>query len=103
MSKLEYTPGPWKWVGDDFWGGYSGIVGKYNAEVLFPDCSNDGDSGAAWFDDFPSEADGKLIVSAPDMYEALLEIRRHCEGDGIAGTLNDIKHIADKVLMGVEE
>lgn len=66
-----FTPGPWEWVKNNFFGGYSGIVGKDNAEVLYPDHCNDGDEGAAWFEEFPSEADRNLIAAAPDMYEAL--------------------------------
>jgi hypothetical protein len=70
----DFTPGPWEWVEDRFWGGYSGIVGKDDTPVLYPDHSNDGDDGAAWFEEFPTEADRNLIISSPDMYEALKAI-----------------------------
>lgn len=70
---MEYTKGPWEWVEDKFHGGYSGITGR-DAEVLYPNCCNDGDDGAAWFEDSPSEADRNLIAAAPDMYEVLNEI-----------------------------
>lgn len=56
------TPGPWEWTEDRYWCGYSGIVGKDNAEVLYPSHSNDGDDGAAWFDDLPSETDCEFMV-----------------------------------------
>ena len=58
------TPEPWEWNVDNYHGGYSGITGKDNAEVLFPDHCNEDDDGAAWFEEFPSVEDGKLIVEA---------------------------------------
>lgn len=58
------TPGPWEWTPDNWNGGFGGIVGKDNAEVLFPDHRNEGDYGDAWFEEYPSEADGKFIVEA---------------------------------------
>jgi hypothetical protein len=44
------TPGPWEWKENAWNGGYSGIIGKDDVEVLFPSHRNDGDDGAAWFD-----------------------------------------------------
>ena len=58
------TPGPWEWTPDNWNGGFGGIVGKDNAEVLFPDHRNEGDYGDAWFEEYPSEADGKFIAAA---------------------------------------
>lgn len=72
MSKP--TPGPWEWSVDRFRGGYSGITGPDGSEVLFPNTANDGDTGAAWFEDFPSDADRALIAAAPAMGEALLYV-----------------------------
>jgi hypothetical protein len=67
----KHTKGPWEWVEDRLNGGYSGLVGANGEEVLFPNCRNDGDEGAAWFEDFPSEADRNLIAAAPELLEAL--------------------------------
>lgn len=66
-----HTPGPWTWTEDRCWGGYSGIVGPNNQEVFYPNTANNGDDGAAWFEDLPSEADRALIAAAPDLLEAL--------------------------------
>jgi len=70
----KHTPGPWSWAEDRFHDGYSGIVGPDGQEVLFPNHANDGDEGAAWFEDFPSDADRNLIIAAPDMYDALKDL-----------------------------
>ena len=97
MSYSGHTPGPWEWIEDKFNGGYSGVVGKDNAEVLFPNHRNDGDDGDAWFEDFPSEADRNLIAAAPDMYEAL----RSIENDD--GSIpNTIWEMAQKALAKAE-
>jgi len=72
---MKHTPGPWRWLEDRFWGGYSGIVGKDDQSVLFADHANDGDDGAAWFEEFPSEADRHLIAAAPEMLDALIQAR----------------------------
>ena len=69
MSK--FTRGPWEWVEDRWHGGYTGICGANNQEVLFPNHCNDGDDGDAWFEDLPSEADRNLIAAAPDLYDVL--------------------------------
>lgn len=86
---MSHTPGPWKWVTDNFRGGYAGLVGRVGQnqqEVLFPNHANDGDEGAAWFEDFPSEADRNLIAAAPDLLEAcerlLWLIKTHLKVDG---------------------
>lgn len=71
MEKPNFTPGPWKWEPDNWNGGYSGIVGPDGERILVPNCKNDGDDGAAWFEDFPTKPDANLIVAAPDMFEAL--------------------------------
>lgn len=70
MADVKFTPGPWEWSEDRIWGGYSGLVGANGQEVLFPNTANDGDDGAAWFEDFPSNADAHLIAASPDLYEA---------------------------------
>lgn len=70
MSESKHTSGPWEWVPDRFRGGYSGLVGPDGAEVLFPNHANDGDEGAAWFEDFPTAADARLIAAAPDLLAA---------------------------------
>ena len=75
----EDTPERWTWVEDVFRSGYSGIVDQDGAEVLFPDCCNDGDEGAAWFDTFPSEAHRLLIADAPRLKEANADLLAACE------------------------
>ena len=86
-SLSKHTPGPWKWVKNKWRGGYSGIEGPNNEEVLFPNHCNDGDEGDAWFEDSPSEADRNMIKAAPDMYEALKELMDALEK--LAGGLPD--------------
>jgi hypothetical protein len=61
------------------------MVGKDDAEVLYPDHCNEGDDGDAWFDESPSEADRNLIAAAPDMYEALELALEELEGIVDAG------------------
>lgn len=66
------TPGPWEWNTERFKGGWSGITGKDNAEILFPNHCNDGDDGYAWFEDFPNDADAAFIAHAREDIPALL-------------------------------
>ena len=80
-----HTPGPWTWVEDTIYGGYSGIVGPNGEEVLSANSANDGDEGHAWFEDFPSEADRALITAAPLMYEALTNCVHEMEDQVRAG------------------
>ena len=47
------------------------MVSESGEEVLFPNHKNEGDDGAAWFEDFPSEADANLIAAAPELLDAL--------------------------------
>jgi hypothetical protein len=65
------TPGPWDWSEDKWHGGYSGICGPVVngacLEVLYPDHCNDGDDGAAWFEDSPSEADRKVLTESREI------------------------------------
>ena len=50
----NHTPAPWEWVDDTYWGGYAGIFafGSDDQTVLIPDHCNDGDDGAAWFEEY---------------------------------------------------
>jgi hypothetical protein len=74
------TPGPWKWNTDRYHGGYIGITGKNNAEVLFPNHCNEDDEGAAWFEDLPNESDADFISHAREDIPALIaEIERFRE------------------------
>lgn len=73
-----HTPGPWSWSKDRFRGGYSGLFGPADEPVVYPQCENDGDSGAAWFntdgdagEETLTDANAKLISAAPDLLEAL--------------------------------
>ena len=77
-SKAGYTPGPWEWIEDRFWGGYSGLFDSNGNPVLVPQHSNDGDDGAAWFetygdagDETLTESNARLIAAAPALAEAL--------------------------------
>ena len=67
----KFTPGPWHWVEDTWWGGYAALVDAEDDVVLTPDHCNDGDDGAAWFEEYPSEADARLIAAAPNMWVAI--------------------------------
>lgn len=58
------TPGPWEWLEDRFNGGYGGIVGRDEIEVLYPNHRNEGDDGDAWFEDFPTEEDRVFFTEA---------------------------------------
>jgi hypothetical protein len=65
------TPGPWEWTEDKWHGGYSGICGPVVdgacLEVLYPDHCNEGDDGAAWFEDLPSEADRRVLTESREI------------------------------------
>lgn len=91
------TPAPWEWNKSRFYGGYSGITGKDNMEVLFPNHCNDGDDGAAWFEDFPNDADRDFIAHArEDIPDLLAEIDRlQKELDAAVGDIpHDCQHCA---------
>ena len=59
------TPGKWMWTEDKFRCGYSGIAADDGCDVLYPNCANDGDEGAAWFEDLPVPEDAEFIARAP--------------------------------------
>ena len=86
----RFTPGPWRWLEDSWNGGYSGIVGPNDETVLAPSHCNDGDDGAAWFDEFPSEADRNLLAAAPDLL-------RELERTHAALMISNIGHYADSL------
>lgn len=89
--EAQHTKGPWVWVADDWNGGFSGLVAsETNEEVLFPNHKNEGDEGAAWFDDFPSEANAHLIAAAPELLEALDMIEKSISGGGRVVTFSDL-------------
>jgi len=70
MSELKHTPGPWYWAEDRWHGGYSGLfqdgAGHGDADVVVPQCENDGDDGAAWFEEI-TPANARLIAAVPDL------------------------------------
>ncbi len=76
MSEIKHTPGPWYWGEDMFHGGYTGLFrdcgDDLDTDVAYPQCENDGDTGAAWFDEI-TDADRHLIAAAPDLLEACIE------------------------------
>ena len=65
----KHTPGPWEWCTDDDFGGFISLVGGPDAltTVLEPNHRKGHDPDDMWFDDFPSEADRRLIAEAPDL------------------------------------
>jgi len=72
MSKT--TPRPWRWNTHPLRGGFSGIAGPNNEEVIYPLSANDGDDGAAWFDPedaAQNHADYELIITAVNAYDRL--------------------------------
>ena len=72
MTDTQHTLGPWEWSKDTWHGGYSGLYGPGGGDVVVPQCCNDGDDGAAWFDDdILTEANARLIAAAPDLLVAL--------------------------------
>jgi hypothetical protein len=73
---LVHSPGPWEWHDDLLWGGKSGLFDSDGDPVCVPNTSNDGDTGAAWFEDMLSESDAQLIAEAPRLIEALRDIAR---------------------------
>ncbi len=66
----EFTKGPWSWIPDKWNGGLAGLVSESGQDVVVPQCRNDGDDGAAWFEEI-TPADAALIAAAPDLYLAL--------------------------------
>src|ERR1700743_2660751 len=70
------TPGPWEWTADRWRGGYSGLSNDAGAEIVYPQTANDGDTGAAWFEEM-AEDDAALIAHArADIPFLLAEIER---------------------------
>lgn len=67
----QHTPGPWEWHEDRLWGGKSGLYDSDGEPVCVPNCSNDGDTGHAWFEEMLTEPDAALIAAAPDLLHAL--------------------------------
>ncbi len=81
----EFTKGPWSWSPDKWNGGFSGLFAENDQGVVVPQHRNDGDDGAAWFEEITT-ADASLIAAAPDLYEALshMQICQSCsEGSWI--------------------
>jgi len=77
LREKAATLGPWEWSHDRYHGGLSGITGKDNAEVLFPNHCNEDDDGAAWFEDLPNESDASFIAHARTDIPALVaEVER---------------------------
>jgi len=77
-----HTPGPWEWHDDRFWGGKSGLFNDRGEPVCVPNCSNDGDTGAAWFDEMLTDDDARLIAAAPDLLaacRAFIESENQCD------------------------
>jgi hypothetical protein len=79
LEVCEKLPkGPWEWVEDKFHGGYSGLVDAENKEVLFPNCCNDGDEGAAWFEDYATPEVRHFITLArtalPQLAQRVIEL-----------------------------
>ena len=70
------TQGKWVWLEDRFHGGYYGISSEDGSEILYPNCANDGDEGAAWFEDFPAPEDAEFIVRAPSDITTLTKALR---------------------------
>ena len=72
---MKHTPTPWHWVEDKYHGGFKGIE-SCDEIVLQPNCCNDGDEGAAWFEAYPSEEDMDFIIRACNSYDEMLEALR---------------------------
>ena len=70
---MKHTPTPWHWVEDKYHGGFKGIE-SCDEIVLQPNCCNDGDEGAAWFEAYPSEEDMDFIIRACNSYDEMLEV-----------------------------
>lgn len=84
LEVCEKLPkGPWEWVEDKFHGGYSGLVDAENKEVLFPNCCNDGDEGAAWFEDYATPEVRHFITLArtalPQLADEIIKLREKYE------------------------
>ncbi len=70
------TPGKWMWTEDKLRCGYAGIAAEDGCDVLYPNCANDGDEGAAWFEDLPIPEDAQFIVRAPEDVTTLTKALR---------------------------
>ena len=84
-----YMPGPWKF--------YKGVSGAYFMQGA---AGNPSGFEVVLIVNEIRQADAVLIESAPDLLEALAEIKRHCEpwrkADDLAGKLCDIAAAAIK-------
>ncbi len=84
----NHTAGPWSWSPDKWNGGFSGLFAESGQAVVVPQHRNDGDDGAAWFDEI-SPADAGLIAAAPCMCSALESIAEYWNGDANEMAMKD--------------
>ena len=78
-TKVQHTPGPWKWVGDDL---ESQHVGAPNYGAVLErevDCGMWCQGGVARL--VISDADRALIAAAPKLLALLIESQEHIGGD----------------------
>lgn len=71
----------WEWHTDRFHGGYTGVYNDSDEPICVPNCANDGDYGAAWFEDYLTEDNKELIAAAPRMARVILAIDEFLEGN----------------------
>lgn len=79
LAKLPSRP--WAWQQDTFHGGYSGLFGADGEPVLQPDCCNEGDDGAAWFDEYLSPEAEAFLLEAPELVHTFLGRAQRAESE----------------------
>ncbi|MGI9485438.1 MAG: hypothetical protein ACR2RF_06060 [Geminicoccaceae bacterium] len=90
-----HTPAPWSWHESSWWGGYSGLYGPNGEDIVVPQTCNDGDTGAAWFEEITDE-DRDLIAAAPET-AAELERVREINAE-LVGALKRAERLIDEAL-----
>lgn len=97
----QATPGPWEWQENKWWGGHSGMTGKGGVSVLYPNHSNDGDDGAAWFDDWENDNDRIFIAAAREGWPEAIEraIKAEAEVERLRMALDKIANPLKYIQM----
>jgi len=89
------TQGEWGWNTDHLHGGYSGLYSQ-DTPVCVPNACNDGDEGAAWFEEYLTGEDASFIAHAPKM--AALIADQQVEIERLKDTLEVVGIIIKQTL-----
>ena len=81
MSKLQYTPGPWKYT-----------ISKNSGRHQISDAKCGGQVCAIWSRGKDiTEANARLITAAPEMLDALIMVKKYGHSGYVEGSKSDIE------------